>query len=655
MVDIFKKEYAGSMDSKYYFTADRPPAGKIGATASPQTPNQIGELTSRLNQGLKAVEIGAMNQRLLDQVPLKHFTEMKRLNKLTGAEATLHAPIQDLDLAGFTQQGWNEYERKESVEKLKSVIDRGHLLNESGNTPITVHAGGFPAMKWQKGGLHKGGEIEEESKPIQDQMSEMVIVNQDTGQMQPLRYREKEYISGRKVAWTPEYSMNNLNRTSWDEEKLRIMQWKKDLNQVQDRFNTLNKERLQVLKSAQGKRILTEQEKMELASLSSEEERTRNYRDETYTHIRSLAEDMYNRYKKFRTDETGIEKEQHEQLFKQAINKIDDDEKKVDRLKSEFTRNEEKYKRAKTEEEVRQIVNERHELVKVYNEITYDQSEEIARTIEQLPHPKTWIPIDDFAKEKVSGSITEAALYAYKKYGEKAPIISMENVYPEFPLSRAKSLKETIELAKKKFSEQLAKQFEKENGMGEKRAVEKAEKIANKIIGVTWDVGHIYMLKKYGYTDEDIKKEAEKIGRHVTHLHLTDNFGFEDSHLPPGEGAVNIKDQLKEIEKSLTEEQKKNMKAIVEAGEFVANFKEVPHLYALSHLESPLYSENLGPTWSDIWETQGHYMSGFGEIMPQKYFDLYGAPGFSQLPGSLGGSAGTPERGRFAASQQEEA
>ena len=96
------------------------------------------------------------------------------------------------------------------------------------------------------------------------------------------------------------------------------------------------------------------------------------------------------------------------------------------------------------------------------------------------------------------------------------------------------------------------------------------------------------------------------------------------------------------------------MKAIVEAGEFVANFKETPHLYALSHLGSPLYSEDLGPTWEGIWETHGNYMGGIGEIMPQKYFDLYGAPGFAQLPRELGGSAGSPERGRFASTGEEQ-
>ncbi len=646
MADIFKKEYAGSMDSKYYFTADKTPAGKIGATASPQTPNQIGELTSRLNQGLKAVEIGAMNQRLLDQVPLEHFNEIRRLNKLTGAEATLHAPIQDLDLAGFTQQGWNEYERKESVEKLKSVIDRAHQMDINGNIPITVHAGGFPAQKWQKEGLYEGGEIQEGQKPLQDQRSEMVIVNQDTGQMQSVRYKEKDYISGRKVAWTPEYSMDNLNRTSWDEEKLRIMQWKKDMNEVQDRFDALHRQKLELLKSAEGKKLLTENEKKELAALSAEEERMHNYRGELYTHIRSLTEDMYSRYKKFGTEESEAEQKQHKQLFEQVIKKMDEDEKKAEKIRESLSKNNERYRKAKTESEAEEIINERRNLMRMHSEIVYDKSEIVARAIEDLPPPNTWVPVDDFAKEKVSSSVTEAALYAYKKYGEKAPIISVENVYPEFALSRADSLKETIELAKKNFAKELQEK--------QKLSKNKAEEIANKIIGVTWDVGHIYMLKKHGYTDEDIKKEAEKIGKHVTHIHLTDNFGFEDSHLPPGEGSVNMKEQLGEIEKSLTKEQKERMKAIVEAGEFVANFKETPHLYALSHLGSPLYSEDLGPTWENIWETHGNYMGGFGEIMPQKYFDLYGAPGFAQLPRELGGSAGSPERGRFASTGEEQ-
>ncbi|MBI2106032.1 hypothetical protein HYT56_04315 [Candidatus Woesearchaeota archaeon] len=642
MADNFKKEYAGSMDSKYYFSAEKIPAGKVGATASPQTPNQIGELTSRLNQGLKAVEIGAMNQRLLDQVPLEHFNEIRRMNKLTGAEATLHAPIQDLDLAGFSQQGWSEFNRKESVEKLKSSIDRARQMDIKGNIPITVHAGGFPAQKWQKEGLYGSKEIKTEDgrkikdytiaegeKTLPDQRSEMMIVNRETGQMQNTRYEIKEYISGEKQAWTPERRMDNLNRTEWDREKLQIIQWKKEMNEVEDRFRR-NEAMLRELELGEKKNLLTEEEQRKLATLKSEEEMVEKHKEEIYTHIRSLTEDMYSRFKKYGAGEK-IELEKTEG-FKRLFEGIKNKEEEVEEYY-------EKYRKTKDEEKRGQIGRE-------LTKAQFDQVDAITRVIQNLPPPKTWISADDFAKEKVSNSITEAALYAYGKYGKDAPIISMENVYPEFALSRADSLKETVELAKGNFVDELIKKKD--------LSKKEAEKIADKIIGVTWDVGHIYMLKKHGYTDEDIRKEAAKIGKHVTHIHLTDNFGFEDSHLPPGEGTVNIKEQLKEIEESLSDEQKGKIKSIVEAGEFVANFKEVPHLYALSNLNSPLYTEDVGPRWDEIWDTHGHYMAGFGEIMPQKYFDLYGAPGFAQLPRELGGSAGSPERGRFASSQGEE-
>ena len=36
----------------------------------------------------------------------------------------------------------------------------------NGNIPITVHAGGFPAQKWQKEGLYEGGEIKEMVKKV---------------------------------------------------------------------------------------------------------------------------------------------------------------------------------------------------------------------------------------------------------------------------------------------------------------------------------------------------------------------------------------------------------------------------------------------------------------------------------------------------------
>ena len=38
--------------------------------------------------------------------------------------------------------------------------------------------------------------------------------------------------------------------------------------------------------------------------------------------------------------------------------------------------------------------------------------------------------------------------------------------------------------------------------------------MAKKLIGATWDVGHIHMLRKYGYTEKEIVEEAKKIASH---------------------------------------------------------------------------------------------------------------------------------------------
>ncbi|MAF51003.1 MAG: hypothetical protein CMH64_02825, partial [Nanoarchaeota archaeon] len=204
-----KKDYSSSMDSKYQFSME---ASRIGATTSPQVANQIGELNSRLNQGLKAVELGTMNQRLLDQVPKEHFTEIHRMAKLTGAEPSLHAPIQDLDLAGFSQQGWDPHEQQRKIKQLEGVMDKAHLLDPKGSTPIVVHAGSFPAMKWEKEGLKELDE-DRKIKDVTDRKSEMMLINQQTGEVRPTRYTTSQRIGrDEPEPHTVEDQMEMMNR-----------------------------------------------------------------------------------------------------------------------------------------------------------------------------------------------------------------------------------------------------------------------------------------------------------------------------------------------------------------------------------------------------------------------------------------------------------
>ena len=83
--------------------------------------------------------------------------------------------------------------------------------------------------------------------------------------------------------------------------------------------------------------------------------------------------------------------------------------------------------------------------------------------------------------------------------------------------------------------------------MKSKLGERKAKEMAKKLIGVTFDVGHLNLSRAKGYTKENLIKEAEKIREHVKHVHLTDNFGFSDSHLPIGMGNVPVKELLEAL------------------------------------------------------------------------------------------------------------
>ncbi|MCD6219581.1 sugar phosphate isomerase/epimerase [Candidatus Calescamantes bacterium] len=59
--------------------------------------------------------------------------------------------------------------------------------------------------------------------------------------------------------------------------------------------------------------------------------------------------------------------------------------------------------------------------------------------------------------------------------------------------------------------------------------------ISSPFVGVCFDTGHAWMSGVWGKLFQTVKKR-------IVHFHIHDNFGNEDSHLPPGKGNINWKD-----------------------------------------------------------------------------------------------------------------
>jgi len=99
----------------------------------------------------------------------------------------------------------------------------------------------------------------------------------------------------------------------------------------------------------------------------------------------------------------------------------------------------------------------------------------------------------------------------------------------------------------------MVKELTKKDGydLSEKEAKE----IAQDRIKMTFDIGHLNMWRKYFQgSDQEFKKWVDNQVEDLTknkilgHVHITDNFGYHDEHLTPGEGTAPIKELLRKLE-----------------------------------------------------------------------------------------------------------
>ena len=118
--------------------------------------------------------------------------------------------------------------------------------------------------------------------------------------------------------------------------------------------------------------------------------------------------------------------------------------------------------------------------------------------------PTIYKPIRGFAIEKSAETIANLALKSYNEFHETAPILSVEN-HPAFQslLTTGEDIRDVVAKARKDFVDKAVK----DGVLSESEAKNQAKKL----IGATWDVGHINMMRKYGYDDEEIIKQTKAV------------------------------------------------------------------------------------------------------------------------------------------------
>jgi hypothetical protein len=157
---------------------------------------------------------------------------------------------------------------------------------------------------------------------------------------------------------------------------------------------------------------------------------------------------------------------------------------------------------------------------------------------------------------------------------------------------------------------EMANRLMKTKGYSEDEANKKAETH----IRATLDTGHLNNWRQHfkGSEKEFNKWYLEQVQKLVDkkvlgHIHLTDNWGYDDEHLTPGQGNTPIKDTVKMLENAGFKD------FIAEVGSFNAN-TILPD--TLAELGSPIYAAGrrmIPRSWGQM--RHGH----FGYAAPPNY------------------------------------
>ncbi len=574
-------------------------AGSIGIAVDSRTANQLKAVSDKLSSGTKVIEVQGVDANMIDAIPQQQFKEIARLKKLVGAEVTFHGPL--VEPTGIGREGWDEGKRESAERQLLSAVRRGHDLDEKGNLVITFHSSTLPEMENKVMTTENGKKVQK--------VTDFYVIDEKTHNIQKKEINPN-YLLNEKG--DPKLELDRMNKENWTRLLSHTAFNVHHVERAVDAASSLAKQSGELFGAEKTTEGVFEMYKM----LQTEEGRKKLEKDlkpEQINYIKNLSGEINFGEVYLRDSYNEIQN-----LFDNAW------------ISAE---------RNKNENDLQKLKDLRRELLPKIKSGAFLDPANMAESAELLSKgvqvmtsldksPQILRPLNEFALEKASETYGNVAYKAYKEFGNSAPIISIENPPAGGTgISRAEDLRDLVEASRDRFVKNA-----KRDGMSEDEAKREAEKL----LGATWDVGHINMIRKAGYTKEDVIKETAKIAPFVKHVHLSDNFGMEHTELPMGMGNVPTKEMLDLI----TQYNSKVKKIVETGGPWYQFFQKTPLRETFEAFGSPVF-QGQGSYWNTAAASTGSYFGGFGQN-PDIHHSVYGA-GFSSLPTELGGSI--PGRG----------
>ncbi|MBS1266322.1 MAG: hypothetical protein MAG795_00289 [Candidatus Woesearchaeota archaeon] len=561
MVVFDVPKYKNSMDlDKVTIASDEKPLGEmsvknIGISTNP-TADQTQQLKARIFQGASRVELGFMGrgkgskqgrQTTPEMYGQDERRDMRELAKINEIKLSTHASPNAGPMSGMTQGKFDPQAREKVLHEIQRAIDFAADTARGGT--VVVHAGEFPRsiQEWygkDEHGKHKFRGFEDEDKE-----GTMYLVDSQTGKL--IEGVRKD----QKVQW-PKYEKDENGHIIFDDEgypqpifdndkwQVETADWN-DFERYADSYNQWLRKNKPKNSNGEPREEITPEQAFYRAQLDTRIQYAKgwaNQYNEQYKEAIERKEKFEDALKSYQKLEDNMDPDEYWKIEKMIPN---------DQLQlvPPDVKRPTQYLQEQLDKMDQQIQYAREMAVS-----QYQQAREYEKTVERAQ------PIDKYAIKRSATTIAKAAEFAYNKSKAlqqkgklKSPIsVSVENIDPDMYGAHPQELKKLIQVARKKFIERNKKR------LGES----KAKKAAQDHINATFDVGHAYMWRKYYQGDpnksfeenskefnkwllnqvEDLNKEE-----YIKHVHISDNFGWNDEHVTPGQGIVPIKEFVKRM------------------------------------------------------------------------------------------------------------
>ncbi len=552
-------DYKNSMDREYFepmTDADKPiiPMGEVGISANP-TIDQLQALKSRIFQGVSKVELGFFGRgkgsmQGGNTTPEMYGTEQRKaireLAEINRVELTTHASVAHGTMSGMTEQGFSDEARRASITEIQRAVDFAADVARGG--PVVVHTG-----EWQRpiseaggnGGKFSGYDFTAFGGDNEKDKGAIYLADSETGKIMGFRKDMKVF---RPIV---EEEKDSFDKTK----KIPLYKLNKDSGEIEVEEVTY-KSFLEKLNEDKKKHY-------------SDNEKEKKYWIDQNTGKEKTPEIMF--YETF----LKTKKDQYHGESLRYLDHLETYRKQLDSMKKEYelqveiekaTPDEYKYQhenetkwgeRIKKSEEMRKnITNVEREIQQIqeHSSSYAANAREVQENIDNLR------PIEEVGIKKTAETIAKAASYAYDKELSmnlsKPLFIAPENVFPEQYGAHPQELKKIV----KESRAAMTKYIMDNQSKYKVKSKEDAEKIAETHIKATFDIGHANTWKKYfnekkeGDFNKWLMNEVDDLIKNkiIGHVHISDNFGYEDEHVTPGEGSAPIKEFIERIKKDKT-------------------------------------------------------------------------------------------------------